>query len=199
MPKIDDKHPVHPVTAIFNVVSKCVAIWKQIAVGKMRIALLAIMGIFFGLFLLSLQISNAKSYLSNAPEACINCHVMTPYYATWERSSHRSHATCGDCHVPHDNKLRGLYFKMSDGLRHAVVFTMRWEPQVIRLNRSAKQVVQQNCIRCHQHQIMRTSMFSKDDQPLCWTCHRTTPHGRALSLSSSPHVRRPALPSAGLK
>ena len=79
-----------------------------------------------------LNISNAASYLSNDPITCVNCHVMYPEYATWERGSHGRVATCNDCHVPQDNFIRKYAFKASDGFRHASMFTFRMEPQVIR-------------------------------------------------------------------
>ena len=80
----------------------------------------------------------------------MNCHVMTTQYLTWQHSSHARVATCNDCHVPHDNLVHKFAFKAQDGSWHATVFTMRWEPQVIRLSERAKPVVQANCRRCHE-------------------------------------------------
>ena len=54
-----------------------------------------------------------------------------PYYATWNHSSHSRNATCNDCHVPHENAVKKWFFKGMDGMRHASVFMMRGEPQVI--------------------------------------------------------------------
>lgn len=159
---------------------------------------MAATGVLSGGALVALRASNATSYLSERPEACINCHVMVPYYASWERSSHRRVASCNDCHVPHENVLRKLWFKAMDGLRHTTVFTLRREAQALRLNPAAVPVVQRNCVRCHEHQIMNTRMRSSNDKRRCWDCHREVPHGLTQSLSSSPHVRRPKLPSAGI-
>jgi cytochrome c nitrite reductase small subunit len=160
--------------------------------------MMAVTGMLCGLALVAFRTSNAASYLSDDPTACINCHVMVPYYASWERSSHRQVATCNDCHVPQDNKLRTLWFKGMDGLRHATVFTLRREPQTLRLNPAAVPVVQQNCVRCHTHQVMYTNMGSSQRKRNCWDCHREVPHGLTQSLSSTPHVRHPTLPSAGI-
>ena len=41
---------------------------------------------------------------------------MTPQYATWSHSTHREHAHCNDCHVPHNNILNKYYFKAKDGM-----------------------------------------------------------------------------------
>lgn len=101
------------------------------------------MGIGIGFILLSLHLGRATSYLSNNPSACVNCHVMAPYYATWERGSHGKVATCNDCHIPHDNIINSYLSKVSDGMRHSYVFTFRLEPQVIRIKLAGKNVVQQ--------------------------------------------------------
>lgn len=157
----------------------------------------ALGGVAAGLALLAFQVSNARSYLSDAPETCINCHVMNGWYAGWAHSSHRAVAVCNDCHVPHDCPVLTYAFKAYDGARHSFVFTMRLEPQVLQLNPAAVPVVRDNCVRCHEHQVMETSMVTQGGIRDCWECHRETPHGLAQSLSSSPAARRPALPAAG--
>ena len=40
------------------------------------------------------------SYLTNNPAACANCHIMQDHYDAWGKSSHRTVATCNDCHTP---------------------------------------------------------------------------------------------------
>ena len=161
-----------------------------------RRALAVAVGAAVGLALLVGRLANATSYLSNEPQTCINCHVMTNAYATWERGSHGRVAGCVDCHVPHSNPVAALAFKASDGLRHSYVFTLRREPQVMRLSAGAVPVVQANCLRCHADPVMMVRVAGPGERR-CWTCHQEV-HGRARSLSSSPHVRRPAVPSAGL-
>ncbi len=157
-------------------------------------------GIFAGIGILVLYISNAPSYLSDKPEACINCHVMTPQYITWRNSSHSRVASCNDCHVPQDNIFRKLYFKANDGLRHATIFTFRLEPQVIQIKDAGKKVVQENCIRCHQNLIDQTELFKSsytkfkhNTERFCWDCHRETPHGRVNSLASTPYAKVPKI------
>ncbi|MEW6702373.1 MAG: cytochrome c nitrite reductase small subunit [Bacteroidota bacterium] len=114
-----------------------------------RFPVIVLFGIFAGLGFYLLHISNAVSYLSDDPKMCVNCHVMNPQYATWERGSHGRSVTCNDCHVPQNNFISKYLFKANDGLRHAAYFTLRWEPQVIRIKEDGKRAVQDNCIRCH--------------------------------------------------
>ena len=98
-----------------------------------RLPVILLAGIFAGLAAFAFYISKAPSYLSDNPATCVNCHIMAPQYATWTHNSHRQYARCNDCHVPHNNLLNKYYFKAKDGMRHATMFTLRREPQVIRI------------------------------------------------------------------
>ena len=165
---------------------------------KWRIATSISIGMVFGLGFFILYISNATSYLSDDPKTCVNCHVMTPQYATWFHSSHREAANCNDCHVPHNNVFNKYFFKAKDGMRHATIFTMRGEPQVINIKEEGKEVVFNNCIRCHSDLITDFKLLTTTDtyhkhrtDRLCWDCHRETPHGRVNSLSSVPNAKVP--------
>lgn len=167
---------------------------------KWHIPVIILAGIIVGLGFYVLHISNAVSYLSDDPKTCVNCHIMIPEYATWERGSHGRVTTCNDCHVPQDNVIRKLYFKAQDGLRHATIFTLRAEPQVIRIKSAGKAVVQENCIRCHSNYLHPASLRAinakaiyHDQELLCWDCHRNTPHGTVHSLASTPYVRVPQI------
>lgn len=163
-----------------------------------RFPVIIVLGIFAGLFFYIVYISNAMSYLSDDPETCVNCHIMAPQYATWSHSSHREVTNCNDCHVPHNNALNKIYFKAKDGLRHATVYTLRNEPQVIFIKEEGRDVVQDNCFRCHTELITNDKVMAFNDDiqehrtdRLCWECHREVPHGRVNSLSSVPHARVP--------
>jgi cytochrome c nitrite reductase small subunit len=163
-----------------------------------RFPVMLLLGIFTGLAALIFYVSNAVSYLSDDPLACVNCHVMIPQYATWQNSSHGRGTTCNDCHVPHDNIVRTYAFKAADGLRHATMFTLRLEPQVIRIKSAGVGVVQENCIRCHSdliHKVTARSVTGTSaaagEGLLCWDCHREVPHGSVNSLASTPYARVP--------
>lgn len=160
------------------------------------------MGILVGIGIYAFYLSNAASYLSDDPATCVNCHVMAPHYTTWFHSSHREHATCNDCHVPHDNLFRHYSVKAQDGLRHAYIFTLRDEPFVIRMHEPGQDVVQQNCMRCHDHTNHQVSIADADvksakanENRLCWDCHREVPHGAITSPASVPYTNVP-LPEA---
>ena len=153
-------------------------------------------GIIVGLGSYTVYMSRAHSYLSDEPSACVNCHIMTPYYQSWNHSSHAQWATCNDCHVPQDNVLEKYAFKAMDGLYHAAVFTVHGEPQVIRPRVASNNVIMENCIRCHTQlntEFVKTGMItyaqSKDGQgKACWDCHTEIPHTKVSNLSSSPNA-----------
>lgn len=160
-----------------------------------RVPVIILLGILAGLFASLFYISKAHSYLSDAPETCTNCHIMAPQYATWNHSSHREVANCNDCHVPHNNFLNKYYFKAKDGMRHATIFTLRAEPEVIFIKKEGQEVVHQNCIRCHENQLMNPKMMaqiqnlkSDREERKCWECHQEVPHGKVNSISSVPNA-----------
>lgn len=158
--------------------------------------LFIVAGLVVGLGGYTMYMSRAHSYLSDDPAACINCHIMTPYYQSWDHSSHGRWATCNDCHVPHNNVLNKYYFKAKDGLYHAAVFTMKAEPQNLRPRDESYEVIMQNCVRCHtqlNQDFVKTGMLSyadtqKGEGKACWDCHRDVPHTQISNLASSPNA-----------
>ncbi len=164
--------------------------------SRAKILGIVIAGIFCGLVAYLGYASRAASYLSDDPKTCVNCHIMGTYYATWQHSSHARNTTCNDCHVPHDSFFKKWFFKAKDGLRHATIFALRKEPQVIQAIDASAEVIMNNCIRCHSQlnqEIVNAGQitFSDvrcDNGKACWDCHREVPHGGSNSLSSTPNA-----------
>ncbi|HPT32615.1 MAG TPA: cytochrome c nitrite reductase small subunit [Prolixibacteraceae bacterium] len=165
-----------------------------------RLPVIILLGLITGFGLLAFYLGKAHSYLSDRPEACVNCHIMAPQYVTWNHSSHREKAHCNDCHVPHNNVINKYYFKANDGLRHSMLFTLRKERQVIRILKAGAEVVQNNCIRCHEKLLVDPRLEASvvmyrgvREGRRCAECHREVPHGRVNSLSSVPNAFVPNL------
>ncbi len=164
--------------------------------GKMILPFFVVGGLLAGLGIYTLYMSRAHSYLSDDPSACINCHIMTPYYQAWNHSSHAQWANCNDCHVPHHNVFSKYTFKAMDGLYHSAVFTVNGEPQVIRPREASNNVIMENCIRCHTQlntDFVKTGMISyteakNGEGKACWDCHTQIPHTNIGSLGSSPNA-----------
>ena len=52
-----------------------------------KVALPVFCGALEGLGGLFLYLLRAHTYLGDEQAACVNCHIMTPYYAAWSHSS----------------------------------------------------------------------------------------------------------------
>ena len=91
-----------------------------------------LVGIAAGLGVFTFGYAKGASYLTNNPAACANCHVMSEHYSAWMKSSHRSVATCNDCHTPHD-LVRKYVTKAENGFWHSFAFTSGRYPDPLRI------------------------------------------------------------------
>lgn len=115
------------------------------------------------------------SYLSNDPKACVNCHVMNDQYNAWQKSSHHKAATCNDCHVPHGFPAKYIG-KARNGWNHSRAFTMQDFPEPIRITENNLNVLQHNCISCHQTMVSDIAGHGKSAEKRCTECHRSVGH-----------------------
>ena len=171
--------------------------WKDIFSYRQKVALLVTGGIVMGLVGLFMYMLRMHTYIiGDDPAACVNCHIMSPYYATWSHSSHGRDATCNDCHVPHQNLFMKYFFKGKDGMKHVAYFVTHSEHQAINAEDASAQVIMDNCIRCHtqlNREFVTTGridymMAKRGEGKACWDCHREVPHGGVNSLSSTPYA-----------
>ena len=126
------------------------------------------LGIVGGLGTFTFQYAEGTSYFSNDPKACVNCHIMRDQFDGWEKSTHHAVATCNDCHVPHD--LIGKYLtKAEHGYRHSKGFTLQDFHEPIRITDGSKQIVQHNCVRCHESLVADLPSHSAGAD--CAHCH----------------------------
>ena len=169
-----------------------------------KIVAVAVAGVFVGLTLLCAYLLRMHTYLGNDSSACVNCHIMTPYYATWSHSSHGRDATCNDCHVPHENIAKKYLFKGMDGMKHVAYYVTHSEHQAIMAEDMSAEVIMNNCIRCHKQlnqEFVKTGRIDymeskRGEGKACWDCHRNVPHGgmNSLSATSASNVPIPKSP-----
>ena len=164
---------------------------------RQKVVLLILTGVIVGLGLLFMYLLRAHTYfVGDEPSACVNCHIMTLYYATWSHSSHGRDATCNDCHVPHQNMAMKYGFKAMDGLKHTAYFVTHSERQAIMAENMSAEVIMDNCIRCHtqlNQEFVKTGridfmMAKRGEGKACWDCHRNVPHGGMNSLMATPNA-----------
>lgn len=145
-------------------------------------------GASIGIALFTFNYAEGLSYLSDDPSACINCHVMQEQYDAWMHASHGRNATCNDCHVPHDSVLHKYYVKAEHGWRHSKGFTLNDFHEPIRAKESSREIVAENCMRCHLDIAEDTSVHGRSPgegypdldglvQADCLHCHARVAHG----------------------
>ena len=164
---------------------------------RQKVVLIVLSGIIFGLGGLFMYLLRMHTYIiGDDPAACVNCHIMAPYYATWSHSSHGRDATCNDCHVPHSSMVAKYMFKGMDGMKHVGYFVTRSEHQAIMAEEGSAEVIMDNCIRCHTElntEFVKTGKIDymqakRGEGMACWDCHREVPHGGMNTLSSTPNA-----------
>ena len=129
-----------------------------------------------------LYTTNFTDYLFDDPATCNNCHVMGTVYEGWGHSTHRPWATCNDCHTPHDF-VRKYITKATNGIRHVTAFATGNIPSAIRALPQSRDVIQENCIRCHEDAVSLIAAGQMDAGRYCFECHRAVAHGpRAIAL-----------------
>ncbi len=134
------------------------------------------LGVFVGLGLFTVEYGEGASYLSDSPEACINCHVMQPHYTAWLQSSHSRAAACNDCHLRHDFVGKWVT-KADNGFFHSVAFTTGDFPDPIRIKPRNRIVTQEACLHCHAEFV--PALLPPEPQgevPLCVSCHAAVGH-----------------------
>src|SRR5262245_2835653 len=70
--------------------------------GRALLPLAVVIGAVTGLGAYTFHYGEGLSYFSTDPKACVNCHIMSDQYVSWQKAGHHQSAKCVDCHLPHD-------------------------------------------------------------------------------------------------
>lgn len=143
-------------------------LWIFLAVGAI--------GVLFGLGMFTLVYAEGTSYLSNDAETCVNCHIMREQYDRWNHSSHKAVAVCNDCHTPH-NFIGKWAVKGINGFRHSYAFTTGNFEEPIRITQFNADIVQENCVRCHETAVSLMITNPQGEAVRCVSCHGNVGHG----------------------
>lgn len=111
---------------------------------------------------------------SETPAFCASCHVMEAEYEAWFHEGAHRRINCVDCHLPYQNVAAHYVWKSIDGFKDMVVFYSGRAPEIIKASDHAQQVLQSNCVRCHE-----TTVEMIDNGRRCWSCHRRLVHVRS--------------------
>lgn len=120
--------------------------------------------------------AKGASYLTDDPRACANCHIMKSEFDGWIASSHRSVATCNDCHTP-PGFIPKYFTKALNGFRHSLAFTTLRFHEPIQITNRNRQVTEQACRKCHADIVQEIEGPHEGPAPLaCLHCHATVGH-----------------------
>jgi len=136
---------------------------------RMHIFFFSFFTVFVSLFLM--MTSQDALAFADSPDYCMKCHVMESAYEAWVHAGAHRRIKCVDCHLPNENKAMHYIWKTIDGVKDVVVFHSGKVPEQITISSHGKQVLQANCIRCHEVAVM---MIDKERK--CWECHRRITH-----------------------
>ena len=115
---------------------------------RWALAASVLIGMSAGLGVFTFGYARGASYLTNDPQACANCHIMSEHFGAWIKGSHHAVATCNDCHTPHN--LAGKYaVKAMNGFWHSFYFTTGNYPDPLRITERNRRVTEQACRYCH--------------------------------------------------
>jgi cytochrome c nitrite reductase small subunit len=144
----------------------------------MKWLLSVLLGILIGTGGYTFYYARGASYLSNDPQACVNCHVMRSEYDSWQKASHHAFATCNDCHTPHDFFNKWLA-KGSNGYHHSLAFTLWNFQDPIRIKQANTAVLNANCLYCHREFVsgITAHRVINDEELYCIRCHDNVGHG----------------------
>ena len=150
---------------------------NKIALAIAILVFLAALGVFA-------WVTDAPAYLGHEAATCNNCHVMDAQYENWYHAAHDGYAACTDCHLPHQNIVSYYLYKGYSGMRDVLSFTLKTYPAAIRATKQTDQIVQANCIRCHDGTVEAVVAGAMPFDRTCWSCHRSVAHGpRGYSLT----------------
>jgi predicted CXXCH cytochrome family protein len=161
--------------------------WQRVRLTALRLA--AVGGAF--LLLLLLMTGGAAQYTSRS-EFCISCHIMEPYYVSWQESSHHDVA-CIKCHFPPGaaEKVRGKMLGLVQLLKYV---TETAGP------RPAAEIPDESCLRCHDTRLLsgrvefhgvpfdhrpHLSDLRRGKKLRCTSCHSQIVQGSHMTVTTS--------------
>ena len=163
--------------------------WRKLAWLLRRAA--ALLGAW--LFLMLIMIACAGWYTSR-PQFCNSCHIMEPYYKSWQESPHKD-VTCIECHFPPGigGKVRG---KLLGLVQLAKYLTASAGP------RPAAEIPDASCLRsgCHETRLLtgrvdfhgipfdhapHLTETRRGKQLRCTSCHSQIVQGKHMTVTTS--------------
>lgn len=142
--------------------------------GKVFVLFLLLVGAFlYAGFAFSMKATDEAQF-------CGSCHMMYEAVRTHQMSVHAKEA-CNECHIPHKMPSKLIYKSMA-GAKDVFKNTLGDVFDVIHASDSTKQVVNDNCSRCHTMTIINVADDIGQAKGYCTDCHRGVPHMSKLPI-----------------
>jgi len=146
------------------------------AITLPMLALTGLLGLAAGIGGYTFLYAQGGAYLTDDPAACANCHIMSEQYNGWIKSSHRSVATCNDCHTP-PGFIPKYLTKASNGFWHSFAFTSGNFPEPLRIKPHNREITERACRKCHEEIVDAIEgPHPKTEMLSCLRCHRSVGH-----------------------
>lgn len=113
---------------------------------SMRFLVLRLAAVLGVVLLLLLFMTGGAAQYTSRSEFCSSCHIMTPYYASWQESPHHDVA-CIKCHFPPGaaEKVRGKTLGLVQLLKYV---TGTAAPRL------SAEIPDESCLRCHDTRLL---------------------------------------------
>ena len=135
-----------------------------------------VIGAVMGLGSFTFIYAKGASYLGNDPASCANCHVMRDHLDAYMKSSHRSVATCNDCHTP-PGLVPKYLTKAEHGFFHSLAFTTGNFHDPIEIKDRSRRVTENACRKCHQDIVQEIDTRTTHGGSMsCIRCHASVGH-----------------------
>jgi nitrate/TMAO reductase-like tetraheme cytochrome c subunit len=165
--------------------------WKRLmGFGPRRIGLVLFASAIVVLFSLLFFVK-----VTSQPTFCRSCHVMEPYFAAWETSTHNN-VTCTECHIPPglEGTIHSKFLAMSMVANYFTGVYKRSKPWA--------EIEDRSCLRsgCHDTRLLQSTVEFKnvkfDHKPhieqvrrgrqlRCTSCHSNIVQGEHISVNES--------------
>jgi predicted CXXCH cytochrome family protein len=143
------------------------------------------------LLTLGMLTTGAAVYTSRS-EFCVSCHIMEPYYVSWQTSSHKDVA-CIKCHFPPGavEKVRGKLLGLVQLLKYV---TATAGPRL------SAEISDASCLRCHDTRLLagrvefhgvpfdhrpHLSELRRGKRLRCTSCHSQIVQGEHMTVTAS--------------
>jgi predicted CXXCH cytochrome family protein len=185
----DRKIPCHGIRRWLPYLPDRKAFWRGLGHGLLRTG--AVLGTFLGLLVM---LTAAAGWYTSRPQFCRSCHIMEPYYVSWQESSHND-VSCIECHFA-PGVGEEVWGKMLGLVQLAKYVTQSESP------RPAAEIPDASCLRygCHQTRLLSGRVqFGRipfDHEPhleqprrgmllRCTSCHSQIVQGRHMAVTAS--------------